>query len=93
MLARGILGDFLTLAGVACILAGSVINAAIIKKVNALLPREQRFSYFERSVVRMMRLPNEYRRFYPDGKMYIAMKTLTTLGIVCAFCYLCLRFL
>lgn len=81
-----IIGDFMALASVSCVLVGSLINAAMIKKVNARLPNEQRFSYFEGRVARMMRLPEEYRRFYPDGKMYIAMGTLVALAVAYALC-------
>jgi hypothetical protein len=81
-----IIGDLMVLASASCVLVGSLINAAMIKKVNARLAKEQQFSYFEVRVVRMMRLPNEYRRFYPDGKMYIAMGALVALAVACSLC-------
>jgi len=81
-----IIGDFMALASVSCVLVGSLMNAALIKKVNARLPKEQQFSYFEGRVVRMIRLPSEYRRFYPDGKIYVAMGTVVALAVACALC-------
>jgi len=86
MPAPGIIGDFMIFASGSCILVGSLINAAMIKKVNARLPKEQQFSYLGGRLVRMMRLPSEYRRFYPEGKMYIALGTFVAVGVVCALC-------
>jgi hypothetical protein len=78
------IGVVMALVSMSCVLVGSLINAGMIKKVNARLPKEEQFSYFEEGVVRMTRLRNEYRRFYPDGKMYIALGTVVALAAACA---------
>ena len=92
MSAREIITDLSSIACALCLLVGSLMNAAMIKKVNARLPKEQQLSYFDVRVVRMLRLPGEYRRFYPDGKMYIALETLGMVALLCALCGLWLRF-
>lgn len=90
MFARGIISNVLVIASALCILAGSLIRASMIKQVNARLPEEQRFSYVGASVQWMLSLVRGYRRFFPDGKMYVAMKRLVMLAVLCALCYLIL---
>jgi hypothetical protein len=88
MAVRAIIDNVVFVACVLSVLAGSLVHLAMIKQVNARLPKEHQFSYFGRSAHWELRLRSEYRRFYPDGKMPLAVRTLVGVAIACALCFL-----
>jgi len=62
-------------------LASSLTHLAIVEAVNAKLSTTEQFGQLGWGPVKSLKLSNEYRRLYPDGKLLRRAGILTAAGL------------
>jgi len=74
----------LAIAGVSTLgLLSTVTSYKMVDQVNALLPRERRFSDFGWWAGKRLRLHTEYRQLFPDGNLLTRFWIITALMFAC----------
>jgi hypothetical protein len=64
-------------------LAAASTQFAIVDAVNEKVPKNEQFEHLGWYLSKTLRLHNEYRRFYPDGKLLRRQRVLWTIMLVC----------
>ena len=69
MSARLILGIISFCIAMTGIFFGNLLTYAMIGEINRKRPNNRQISYFWFGAAKMMNIYDEYRRFYPEGKL------------------------
>jgi hypothetical protein len=86
MSVRGVVGVAALICGSLCGCGASLVHSEMVDRVNACLPKEQQFSPMWWYAQKTWRLFREYRRLFPNGKLFIIHTTLALLMFACVFC-------
>ena|ERR1700722_6818773 len=70
--------------GVSCCIVDGFVQMAMIGEVNRQLPEKSQIGYFGAHIGKALRVKNEYKRLYPDGKLLRIFNLLLLVSVVSA---------
>jgi len=83
LLAHGGLGLVLLAIGTTACIVANQIWYVVIGEVNRKLPDSERFGYLWAYPSKSKKIEDAYRRFYPNGRLLIAIRALFGAMVVC----------
>ena len=74
----------ISLGGVSiCGIVSNIFMTMMVEEINRKKQKGNRVSYIGFTFFKMLRILNEYRLLYPGGQLYLYMRMVFALGMVC----------
>jgi len=91
MTTRAVIGIVALLCVSMCGLVATLTNLEMVDNVNHKLPEWEQFSALGWYLSKYQRLHREYKRLYPDGRLHLKVRVITTLMfaflLISAWCF------
>ena len=73
-------GILLFVSGQICLVRASLLHLEMVDRVNELLPAEKQFEILGWYLSKYQKARQEYKRFYPDGRLLVRIRNWTIAG-------------